>query len=466
MCEANVLEVLSMNGLQAAEGCKYTTKFPFSGVALFNTIGGTLPECLWHLKNLTTLHLTGNGLTGTVVAKVPPYSRMSHLSLSHNKLSGGIPLGIEKVQKVDLSYNQFSGTFEDSTGEWQNLELNLKINRLSGQLPEVELENVTADLNILRGNMFSCDTIPENDDFVNDYVCGSTDLNESLYVFLSVLSMTGLIVLVILLYPAVASSRFVDSLFHFACISRLHTYMAKVKDDTDVKLQPIVSFCAKLHYIRWLFVQLFVIVLIIGAPIYIGRGVDDNRSFSSHTDTYSWFWTLAYMRGIVPSSVILVSWSAIVGVCFYGIMLTPLTEENSPADNQSCSSNCKKDDEVCEICLEGSDESVHNGVVDGFKTHAWIAAGLLFNAAVTITVNVLYIYSTEQPLSAVFRFGMQLNLALFRMAYSYIVCPFLSRAITDPVANIRFWLRLLIVNNLVIPCIVTAFASPACFQVV
>jgi hypothetical protein len=142
ICEARTIEVMSLNGLGAAEGCKNTVKFPISDVALFNTIGGTLPECIWHLRNLTVLHLTGNALTGKLVKQLPHYSRMTDLSLSHNKFSGEIPLDVQMVQKVDLSYNQFTGKYEDSTDNdyWRNSQLNLEINRLSGQLPLSKLE--------------------------------------------------------------------------------------------------------------------------------------------------------------------------------------------------------------------------------------------------------------------------------------------------------------------------------------
>jgi hypothetical protein len=52
-----------------------------------------------------------------------------------------------------------------------------------------------------------------------------------------------------------------------------------------------------------------------------------------------------------------------------------------------------------------------------------------------------------------------------KSAYAYGMFPLLSGPILDPIANISYRLRLLTVNNLVIPCLVTAFRSPACFQV-
>ena len=67
LCSAWQVEVLSLNGLRAAEGCADRVVVPLLGVGLFNTIGGTVPSCVWALRNLSVLHLTGNGLSGQLV---------------------------------------------------------------------------------------------------------------------------------------------------------------------------------------------------------------------------------------------------------------------------------------------------------------------------------------------------------------------------------------------------------------
>jgi hypothetical protein len=66
MCLARNISVLSMDGLGAAVGCKHSFQVPLSGVTLFNTLRGSLPECVWSLPLLQVLHLTGNGLTGSI----------------------------------------------------------------------------------------------------------------------------------------------------------------------------------------------------------------------------------------------------------------------------------------------------------------------------------------------------------------------------------------------------------------
>jgi hypothetical protein len=96
----------------------------------------------------------------------------------------------------------------------------------------------------------------------------------------------------------------------------------------------------------------------------------------------------------------------------------------------------------------------------------WMRFGVIVvNATVTAAVNIYYIHSTQQPLSAGLRFCVQLGLAVFRLVYAYCVLPLLPISRDEPLVNIVFQFRLTIVNNFIIPCVVTAFTSPSCFQV-
>jgi hypothetical protein len=470
MCEADKVEVLSFNGLGSAEGCRNAIKFPFSDVTLFNTIGGTLPACLWNLRNLSVLHMTGNGLTGEIIPHLPHYSLISDLSLSHNKFSGTIPLGIHAIMQVDLSYNQFSGKYEDHLQHWTNSFVNLEINRLSGQLPVSKLENVS-DLNILKGNMFSCDTIPDNDEYVDDYICGSEDLNESLVVLSSILIIVMLVVCL-----AVVFSRFdsTSTMFTSSCIyvttRRLHNYYTcvdqqKQQGDENSNLLQIKTLSDKFKKIIWLYIQLTSVMLVIISPIYIVKSGDAGNIFTTHTNTYSWFWTLAYMHGVVPSSMIMMSWMVMITMCFYHMILAPSIEQN-PYGNVSQPHNYNSNPtDLAKDHTNSVDKQMIDTDVRTFKTSALIIALFVINAAITSVVNALYIYSTQQPLPVYIHFGIQLCFATFRLVYDLWVCPILSRPILDPVANITFRLRLLMLNNLAIPCFVTAFTSPACFQV-
>ena len=143
ICSAEQVDVLSLNGLRAAEGCKNRVVFPLSDVGLFNTVGGTVPSCVWSLRNLSVLHLTGNGLSGELIDSLPKNSQMTDLSLSHNQLSGTIPLDILSIANLDLSHNQLDGEYVARMRSLSDSNISLEINRLSGQLPVSSLELVS-----------------------------------------------------------------------------------------------------------------------------------------------------------------------------------------------------------------------------------------------------------------------------------------------------------------------------------
>jgi hypothetical protein len=463
ICGAPQIEVLSLNGLGAAEGCRDTVKFLISGVALFNTIGGTLPACLWRMRNLSALHVTGNALTGGLISELPPYSPITDLSLSHNKFSGSIPLGIQRIQRIDLSYNQFSGKYADSLEFWKNSFVNLEINRLSGQLPVSKLENVS-DLNILKGNMFSCDSIPNNDEHVDDYVCGSDTLNDSLYLFGATLGIGCCIMLAVIIVVvcfsfegAETKSKLYGVVVAVTQLRHYYAYVNELKQGgvDNLNLLKIIELSEKFGKTVKIFIELGFVMFVIVSPIYIIKSADEDNSYATHANTYAWFWTLAYMHGVVPSSLILMSWVVMITVCFYHMILTPSTEAATSTENTLTSSFKNNIDKSKGPAADANT----------FKKHGKITIYLIVNAAVTIVLNVLYIYSTQQPLPVYFHFGIQCLLAWFRLVYSYCVFPILSRPIIDPVANIGFRLRLLTANNFVIPCFVTLFTSPACFQV-
>ena len=469
------MEVLALNGLGAADRCKNTVKFPLTGIALFNSIGGTLPACIWQLRNLTTLHVSSNGLTGEISSVLPLHSPLKDLSLSHNKFSGNFPLGvIQHVPKTDLSYNKLSGKYSDYEGlERSTTKLHLEINRLSGNLPASKLENVT-DLNILRGNKFSCQSIPQNDEEMPDYSCGSSRLNEALTVFGSVLLLSGCLAFSALVI--IFSSRFVSSEERASSVLRRQvnqmmlymTYLEDFKSDNS-RLHRLFVLRNKFQKNIWLFLRMALVILLLSVPIFIIRGGDDNNEFSTHTNTYSWFWTLAFLHGLVPCCLIMGLWTIAIVAYFYSILLGPLLDRVTSGRKKSMS----QDSAITPIVFdedgeEAEEEAEMNGKICSMSfllSRGFMVVLMVANVAVTVVVNVLYIYSTQQPLTGLSRRAIQISLAVFRMAYSFTVFPFLARSITDPVENVTFRLRLLIASNLVIPCIATAFTSPACFQV-
>jgi hypothetical protein len=195
ICRLQSLEVISLDGLITAEQCQLLY-FANSDVTSYHLDNqhektGRIPECVFLLPNLTTLHLSGNGLQGSLPTNLTALSQnLSDLSLSHNLLTGTIPLALQynSWKVLDLSFNKLTGTLSPEIHSFiqsNQTALFLQGNRLSGFIPD---QLLFADhIEVLDGNMFDCDlssdgkeVLPVNDPEMKFYVCGSQNVNNSL----------------------------------------------------------------------------------------------------------------------------------------------------------------------------------------------------------------------------------------------------------------------------------------------
>lgn len=206
ICNGLVLSAVSLDGLSTASNCRIPL-FPgidgFDAFTVRSNIGGSIPRCLFEIP-LAILHLSGNDLTGSLPSDVTLFERLKVLSLSHNRLTGTIPLNFlnRYWNNLDLSYNKFVGNLESITAEgysWLNSSVSLEVNRLSGSIPHV-LTTAT-NISILDGNMFSCDLkrsqLPAEDSESDIYVCGSDDINDAIYFWISAWLVPILVVLLV-----------------------------------------------------------------------------------------------------------------------------------------------------------------------------------------------------------------------------------------------------------------------------
>ncbi|KAL3714178.1 hypothetical protein ACJRO7_006162 [Eucalyptus globulus] len=111
-----------------------------------NFLQGTLPDWLFHLKNLTVLDLSYNQLHGTIPS---PYDWLCLrlLLLSDNQLTGNIPDAFGRLQALsilDLRNNLLNGTIPQSLGQLQYLfSLDLSANSLGGTVSQIHFSNLS-----------------------------------------------------------------------------------------------------------------------------------------------------------------------------------------------------------------------------------------------------------------------------------------------------------------------------------
>ena len=162
------------------------------------------------------------------------------------------------------------------------------------------------------------------------------------------------------------------------------------------------------------------------------------------------------MCGTAPAGVLVVIWAAVISACFYRILIPPMRGH----DGGSSVTLSKA------VPAATATATATVGKVLTFKKHAVpISTTFIVTACITIAVNTLYIYSTQQALGASLHFGIQLSLSIFRLMYAAVAYPLLALPIRSSVENVRFRFILLTINSLLIPCVVTALTSDACFQV-
>ncbi|XBI45474.1 hypothetical protein VPH35_109934 [Triticum aestivum] len=92
-------------------------------------------------RTITDVLLSSKGLEGHVSESLGNLTRLQHLNLSHNSLSGGLPLELLSSSSIlvfDISYNQFNGTLQElpaSTPARPLKVLNISSNFFTGQFP-------------------------------------------------------------------------------------------------------------------------------------------------------------------------------------------------------------------------------------------------------------------------------------------------------------------------------------------
>ncbi|XP_004296198.1 PREDICTED: probable leucine-rich repeat receptor-like protein kinase At1g35710 [Fragaria vesca subsp. vesca] len=127
-----------------------------------NKLSGSLPDCIGNMSSLTHLNLSGNQLEGRIPDSFAKLCSLQELVISSCNLSGHISNFFESscaqnsLEILDLTSNNFTGSFPDMTRFQALRELYLRRNKLNGTIPESignmsKLETIGVSHNDLEG---------------------------------------------------------------------------------------------------------------------------------------------------------------------------------------------------------------------------------------------------------------------------------------------------------------------------
>ncbi|XP_059589768.1 receptor-like protein EIX2 [Vitis vinifera] len=129
----------------------------------WNHLHGSIPDAFGNMATLAYLHFSGNQLEGEIPKSLRGLCDLQILSLSQNNLTGLLEKDFlacsnNTLEVLDLSHNQFKGSFPDLSGFSQLRELHLEFNQLNGTLPEsigqlAQLQVLSLRSNSLRGTV-------------------------------------------------------------------------------------------------------------------------------------------------------------------------------------------------------------------------------------------------------------------------------------------------------------------------
>jgi Leucine-rich repeat (LRR) protein len=320
VCSATELTALALDGLHTSARC-VTQILPFSKSQSYlipESLKGTIPSCLYQMQYLEVLHVSGNGITGSLPKHVELSTSLSDLSLSHNILKGSIPKSFQENiwYNFDLSFNKFSGIISENISNFlqmSNSSLTLEINRLSGGIPSQLMEAPT--ISILKGNIFECSnhlnpdaSLPGNDPDAHSYTCGSDDVNISLSVWFGVILITFLIPLL--------SYSFIIQIRHSYFLQIIQEYRDRFLEWWSVykaphsrpSLSPVAAgidhvydFGLVMTGIRHFCSSCLFFIVAILLPVHVMLGF----FYTTYTYQYAWILSIAFLSGKTPAIVLL-----------------------------------------------------------------------------------------------------------------------------------------------------------------
>jgi Leucine-rich repeat (LRR) protein len=460
ICNNDRLVSLIADGLHTAAHC--SNEIFRASYAESTAFHGTIPDCLFTMRSLASLHVSGNGLTGTITS-TNVSSRLVDLILSHNRLTGTIPNNVQghKWRALDLSYNRLTGTLRSDFGQalqdttYQllgNVTYNttshsvaIQNNRLSGRIPSalVHLRNIS----MLGSNLFSCDVdksdLPKHDNNRDNYECGSNSFYTPLYMVAGIL----LIALVVLCWscdvPGVLRR----------CRAQLQTWKL-TESLTPRHLMHVVTLSDIICQMSLWCTVLIVVVLM---PWY---GIA-SAYFGTYTYMYGWVISGAFLTGLAP---------ALTELFLYAGLMIALVVFTTHAIRRKDSAERLRARTSARISQSSAAPiSAASQSLPKWKRMVVYTAFVSVNVFVVVGMNVAFVTVALTQSNGVL-FIAQLLLSLFKLFWNTVCTPFLIYLATGIISQsgvsasfVTVQVLIGLFNNIAVPCLVVAVLSPSCF---
>ena len=526
LCHNTNMKSLILDGLSSASVCRnYVIPGVKSSYAITTSVYGTVPACLFTLPQLSSLHMSGNGFTGPLPNLDVISESLIDVSLSHNKLTGSVPLSIQQRQwyNLDLSYNRLAGTLSSDfaselivydpnyipvkglTANYSvETSLSLENNRISGNIPN-SIAHLT-QISILGSNVFACSLdqsdLPTHDNDRNSYVCGSVAFDIPYYIWLV---MFGVWVAVLVFVYATRKRIKMHAVFasYVEIVEKWLEYSSSKQEQKSALnvFNSVIEVLCRVSgftavYVLCILLPLFCIL----SPYY---GV--------MTHQYAWGVSGAFLSGLLPAMLefVILMCLLLCTVALFAKLVTPRLrhEAKSKADRASARFSATIPGRLTRSSsLVGG---FFRRTSSLFDTHATLKtvntdAGENNNATATSTVesaygvqlkktiiyiiyiainmfvvfgvNVAYVYVTIYEDSA-YHVLAQILLSLFKLMWNSICTSIVLRSVVSYITGhdkfekekysenefVSLQVIIALVNNIGIPCLVVAVISPNCF---
>ena len=437
VCTSSKLQAFVIDGIGTASKCRETYT---SGLySLTRTQYQTIPSCLFSMAQLSTLHLSGNDLSGTIPVVGTMTTSLRDLVLSYNRLGGTIPVQFQDTQwdRLDVSFNMLSGDLPSIVNLTKSGQFSARNNRLSGDVPpEIRLLH---HIDILEGNLFNCDfndrLLPASDPSSSSFRCGSDTFQLSIYIWCGL--MTSCLVIAYLQYSTIRT--YLTSLISF------------LQYENTSKLAISIS--------RWrrLCVFLTVLVLVVLTPTYGVLKV----WYGTHYYEYAWTVSIAYLTGRTPATAMLALLAAMFALTlrYYGCrpyQRRMIIEDQTVISNE-------------EVMTEGL--AIVRSAGSSLTALTALSAILLFNCGVVFLANSLYVYATLSA-STKQLFGTQIFIGLFKTLWKQffvrnihgIYQLVFSPSHDIPEFSVVFLFLILVMNNIIIPTVAETAVDSNCIS--